>query len=138
MIAYLDASALVKLFLDEDGSPEVRALWESELPVSTSAIAHTELACALAAAVRIGRLRPDELGPSIVDGTVLWERAEVVGTDAELVAAASGLGVKYGLRALDAIHVASVLVLVEAAPTLVSWDRTQRRAAEAEGVPVYP
>jgi predicted nucleic acid-binding protein len=138
VIAYLDASALVKVFLDEVGSAEVREIWESELVVSTSELAQTELACAVAAAIRHRRLRPARLDPAILDGTALWRRAEAVAVDASLVRSASSLGVRHALRALDAIHVASALVLVEAAPTLVSWDHDQRRAARGEGLSVYP
>lgn len=138
MIAYVDASAIVKLFLDEDGSDQMAELWASDLPISTSVVAQTELACALAAAVRHRRLGSERLGPSVLDGSVIRERAELVEADAELVREASELGVRHALRAMDAIHVASALVLIDAAPTLVSWDLDQRRAAHAEGLPVYP
>lgn len=138
MIAYLDASALLKLFLDEEGSVELRELWMSDLPISTSEIAVTEVGCALAAAVRGRRLQPNGLRRSVVEGTFLSPRAELVVADTGVVRSAAKLGVKHMLGALDAIHVASALVLRDAAPTLVSWDGAQRRAAAAEGLSVYP
>lgn len=137
MIVYWDASALAKLFLDEHGSSAMRELWSSEVPASTSEISVAELACALAAAIRGRRCAPDRLTRSVLDGTFLTDRAELVRASV-IVRSASELGARNGLRALDAIHVASALFLREANPTLVSWDRDQRRAAVAEGIPVYP
>jgi predicted nucleic acid-binding protein len=137
LIAYLDASALAKLFLDEPGSDRAREVWDSELTVSSSELASVELACALAAAVRAGRLAPHVLDPSVTEGTFL-AHAEVVAVDDDLVRSAAMLGVRHGLRVLDAVHVASALTVRDAAPTLVSWDVDQRRAALREGLPVYP
>ena len=48
----------MKLFLDEDGHEVVRELWVGDTPVSTAGIGHTELTCALAAAVRDRRFAP--------------------------------------------------------------------------------
>jgi predicted nucleic acid-binding protein len=138
VIAYLDASALAKLFLDEPGSARVRELWSSGFPASTSELTVVELACALAAAARAGRLAVEKLSPSVVDGTFLTERAELVRAGTEVVLSAAEIGVRNHLRALDALHVASALELREADPVVVSWDEDQRRAAVAEGLPVYP
>jgi uncharacterized protein len=138
LIAYLDASALAKLFLDEPGTDRARELWDSELAVAVSELAVVELACALAAAVRAGRLVPHALRRSVTEGTFLADRAELVAVDDDVVRSAALLGVRHGLRALDAVHLASALVLHDAAPTLVSWDLDQRRAALREGLPVYP
>ena len=49
MIAYFDSSALLKLFLPESGSAEVRRVWTSGIRRTTSRVAHAELACALGA-----------------------------------------------------------------------------------------
>ena len=138
MIAYLDVSALAKLFLDEPEAERARELWRSELAIATSELSVVELACALAAAVRAGRLEPHAVRRSIADGTLLSARAELVQVDADAIRSAALLGPKHGLRALDALHVACALVTRDAAPTLVSWDRERRRAAVREGLPVYP
>jgi uncharacterized protein len=138
VIAYLDASALAKLFLDEPGSAEVRDLWSSGFPASTSELTVTELACALAAAARAGRFAADDLHAEIVDGSFLAGRADLVPAGSEIVRTAAEIGVRNRLRALDALHVASALVVREADPVVVSWDDDQRRAAYAEGLSVYP
>jgi predicted nucleic acid-binding protein len=138
VIAYLDASALAKLFLDEPGSVEVRKLWSSGFPASTSELTAIELACALAAAARAGRLALEKPDPSVVDGTFLADRIDMIPAGMDVVRSAARIGVRNRLRALDALHVASAVALREADPVVVSWDEDQRRAASAEGLLVYP
>ena len=138
MIAYLDSSALVKLFLDEPGSDIARDVWESGALLATNRISHAEVACALETAVRADRYAPGAVDPEVIDGTFLSESAELIEADAVVVDLAAVVGVRYGLRGMDAIHVASAMQLVDFGSTLVSWDERQRAAALAEGLPVYP
>lgn len=138
MIAYFDASALVKLHVEEPGSEVVQELWGSGVALATSRVSHAELACAVAAAVRAGRHARPLVDEDIVDGSFLRKRTYLVEADAGVVDTAAVVGVRHGLRGLDAIHVASAMQLIDFGPTLVSWDERQRRAARAEGLPVYP
>lgn len=138
MITYLDTSALVKLFLREDGSELVRELWNGDVSVVTAGVGQTELVCALAAAVRDWRLDAGQITEDIIGGAFLRRRADIVATDPALLDSASRLGVVHRLRALDAIHVASALVVRDADPVVVSWDDSQRNAARAEGLRVFP
>jgi len=138
VIAYLDSSALVKLFLDEPGSDIALGVWESGALLATNRISHAELACALETAVRADRYEPGAVNPEVIDGTFLSESAELIEADTDVVDLAAVIGVRYGLRGMDAIHVASAMQLVEFGSTLVSWDECQRSAASAEGLPVYP
>jgi uncharacterized protein len=55
-VAYLDASALVKLVVEERGSEDVARLWDAVDSVLTSRVAHPEVRAALAAARRDARL----------------------------------------------------------------------------------
>jgi hypothetical protein len=138
VIAYFDASALFKLHVDEPGSEVVRELWGSGVALATSRVSHAELACSIAAAVRAGRHTRGTVDPDIVDGSFLRKRTYLVEADPGVIDTAAVVGVRHGLRGLDAIHVASALELAEFGPTLVSWDERQRAAARAEGLPVYP
>lgn len=138
MIAYLDASAFVKVVLDEDGTEVVRELWESSVPMATTRLSHAEVACAIELSVRGRRLRRDHVPAGIEDGSFLWDRASAIEVEPGLVDMAARVGMRHGLRAADAVHVASALELVPFDPWLVSWDTAQRRAARAEGLPVYP
>jgi uncharacterized protein len=57
LIAYLDTSALVKLFLTEDGGEVVARVWEAADGLVTSAATYPEARSALAAAARDGRIQ---------------------------------------------------------------------------------
>lgn len=138
MIAYLDASALVKLFIDEAGSDVARDVWESGAPLATSRVSHAELACALAAAIRSGRYARAAVDSDVIDGAFLRGRAYFVEVDGDVVDSAAVIGVRHSLRGIDSIHVASALGLRAFDPLLVSWDDRQRHAADAEGIAVYP
>jgi hypothetical protein len=75
---------------------------------------------------------------SIVDGAFLRRNVDLIEADDLIVTAAAALGVAYGLRGGDAIHVSSALSLRELDPLVVSWDERQRAAVLAEGLSVYP
>jgi len=138
VIAYFDSSALVKLFLAEEGSGAAWDVWASGMHVATSRISQAELSCALAAAVRDRRYAKEGVDDDVVDGKFLHDRAVIVEASSNVVNVASTIGVRHRLRGVDAVHVASALALTELDPTLVSWDERQRAAARAEGLPVYP
>lgn len=53
MIVYLDTSALVKLYVEEEGSPEARAAVEAADAVATPRVAFAEAHAAFAAAARL-------------------------------------------------------------------------------------
>lgn len=138
VIAYLDASALVKVVLDEQGAEVALRLWHSAVPIATTRISQAEIACAIESAVRGRRLGRERVPAGIEDGSFLWDRVSAIEVEPSLVDVAVQVGTRHGLRGLDAIHVASALELAEFGPTLVSWDERQRAAARAEGLPVYP
>jgi len=138
LIAYVDTSALVKLTVDEVGSEEMRSLWEEGLPTAGSAIGYSELCCALASVVRSGRLPAAAADEVLERANDIWKRVFTIAADEALARHAGALGVQHGLRALDAIHVATALTLSEAEPMMVSWDGGLRRAAAAEGLAVFP
>ena len=56
MILYLDTSALVKLYVDEEGSLEARTVVETADAVATSRVAFAEAHAAFATAARLGRI----------------------------------------------------------------------------------
>ena len=136
---YLDASALVKLFVPEQGSEVLNEALVGAKDVIVSDLAMTEMASALGRRTREGRLtlaesrrlyreaeklaascRPAELTPSIHRRA---ERLLLLSQDVPL-------------RTLDALHVATALD-AEAA-TLVTYDPCLRDAAAAQGLFVAP
>ena len=59
MIAYLDASALVKRYIVERGSRETIALTVDSDMTATSIVSRAEVAAAFAKAVRVGLVKDD-------------------------------------------------------------------------------
>jgi uncharacterized protein len=143
-ICYADTSALAKAyFAGEVRHPELRRLLlEGDDPVVTSELARLELTSAAAAAARAGRI--DAAGP-VLDrfdadcgdrGPLSLLRLMPDRTFPE----ARRLLLAHRLRSLDALHLASALilrtVLVDDDLLFVSEDHDQTRAARAEGFEV--
>ncbi|HET7876420.1 MAG TPA: type II toxin-antitoxin system VapC family toxin [Methylomirabilota bacterium] len=136
MKIYLDTSALVKLYVDEEGSATVReALGPLTLAV-TSAIAYLEARAALAR-----RRREGGLAVAAYRGTVRaleadWQQYMVVQVHEALIRDAARLAEARRLRAYDALHLASArLIRRRLGPPIVfaCWDRELERVARAEG-----
>lgn len=125
MAAYLDASAAVKLVLEE---PESVGLirWLRERPArSSSSLFRTEIVRATRRALpaRMSRARRLIAGVTLiaVDDAILEEAARM-----EPVA----------LRSLDAIHLATALRLGAELEAVVTYDRRMIAAAHTLGLPV--
>jgi predicted nucleic acid-binding protein len=67
-----------------------------------------------------------------------WSAFGVVEVDAALAEHAAELAVTSELRSLDALHLASALLLPRHDLTLATWDRRLHAAAVANGLPVLP
>ena len=151
---FLDTSALVKVYSEEEGSRRVRAIIKGvhSVPalnrVIVSVLAHPEAASALGQimigpeAARRGfgsydrRTLPDVLARQLGDGT----RLDVTPADAHMQTAAA-LVWKHRLRGADAVHLATALAIrgemtEESEFYFVSSDVSLNRAAQAEGLAV--
>ena len=139
MIGYLDTSALVKLLLrDEDDAATVRGVIGSMDVVFASRIALVEGRAALAAARRAGRLtaRGHATAKGDLDRAIASLR--IVELHAGLARAAGEVAERFGLRALDAIHLASALALGRDNTVVVTWDRGLADAAATAGLGLAP
>jgi predicted nucleic acid-binding protein len=90
---YLDTSSLVKLYVDETGSDEVRDRVAQAAVVATSIVAYAETRAAFARLRRSRDLTPAKFAAA--------RRAHAVGLEA------GELAERYALRGFDAIHLAS-------------------------------
>ncbi len=61
MICYLDTSALVKLYVQEEGSDQVSSLVDCSIVIATCKIAFAEARAAFARSYREGIIGQDEL-----------------------------------------------------------------------------
>jgi uncharacterized protein len=123
---YLDSSAIVKLVVPEMETDALVATLRPHRVRLSSALARVEVARAL---LRGG-------ASDLADrATQILARMELVPVDAEVLSEAVHIGPP-GLRALDAIHLATVLLHRDDLDGLVTYDRRLASAARVAGIPV--
>ena len=137
-LAYFDTSVIVKRYVEERGSPLVRRLlWQHR--VLSSAIAPVELISAICQRRTAGTLRP-QVAAALLSGVrvdrLYWQLADV---SEPILTLSEELVQTRGLRALDAIHVASAQIAraVSGDPLpFVTADARQRDVAVQTGFDV--
>ena len=140
MIAYLDTSSIVKLYVDEDDTNEVRTIVGESEAVAASWIAYTETRSAFARRYREGEIPMVEYRQKVDEFEHDWTGYLAIDVSHSLIRRAGALAEKHGLKALDAIHLASALTLKDdqatATPTVVfsTADARLQKAGEAEGL----
>jgi len=137
-IVYFDTSALVKLCVLETGTPLAVALWEGGDSLVTSRMADLEVRAVLAAAERIGRIDAARAVMARERWNELWPGLAKIEVTPALADAAGAIADRRPLRAADAVHLASALLLREAETLFAAWDRRLADAARAEGLMVLP
>jgi predicted nucleic acid-binding protein len=139
LIGYVDTSALVKLLLrDEGGADHVREILDASDVAVTSRITYPEARAALSGAMRAGRLAPREHARSKRDIDRAFSSLTIVELEPGVARAAGEVAERFGLRAYDAVHLASALVVDEGDTLVVTWDRALASAASAAGLGVAP
>lgn len=123
--AYLDASALVKLIVQEAESESLRAYVSSLPAVVTSRISVVEVTRAVARS--LGTV-PDSVATVFSDVALREVDARIAERAAALTPAS--------IRSLDAIHLASALELGAELVAFVTYDGRLAEAAAAAGLPV--
>jgi len=120
-VIYLDASALVKIVVAEPESGALLAFLRSRPERMSSALSLTEVPRALRRA-QFG-------GPVRRRAQRVLARLALVDVDRRILSAAAALEPS-ALRTLDAIHLATALVVREDLDGLVTYDRRLAAAAE--------
>lgn len=134
---YLDTSALVKLYLEEDGRSAVTAAVSREAIVATQELAYIETHAAFARAEREGRLTHADLDRLRGEFERDWPSYFVIKVTQPLLEQAVKLVDSFALRAYDAVHLAAAHTLSREAGEAVSFacfDRRLNRAAEVLGM----
>ena len=137
-LVYLDASALVKLCVDEPGSALAAALWDGADVVATARIADAEVCAALAAGRRSGHLDADAAARALDAWRRLWPAMHVVEVHPDVADRAAVLVGEHALRGGDALHLAAALTLRSPDLVMAVWDEHLADAARAEGLRVVP
>jgi uncharacterized protein len=124
-VIYLDSSALMKLVREEDETAELRE-WlaaRTEQPVVTSELGRVEV---LRAARRVG-------GQVLVEARAVVADLDLVPLDRAVQDIACDVGDSL-VRALDALHLASALLLGDTLTVFVAYDHRLADAAQAAGL----
>jgi uncharacterized protein len=142
--AFADSSALVKLYADETGHEQVRGLAST----AVAQLARVEVPAALWRKQRIGELSAGDARLLTADF-----EADYFGTDSEpprfaavtvtgsLLDEAARLCASHGLRAYDAVQLATALAVRrvdESCTEFAAFDRSLRTAAATEGFELVP
>ena len=106
-LLYLDTSAWLKLYVEEDGSEAVHAAVEQSEQTCTHLIAYAELRAALAKAQRMNRLTAEQKAVLLPVIEQDWETLNVILPTEMLIKRAGNLADQFGLRGYDSIHLAA-------------------------------
>lgn len=136
MILYLDTSSLIKLYVEEEGSEEVRALVREAALVATCVVAYAEARATLARLRRQGRLPPSAYDRAKAQLDRDWPKFLTVGALEGVCREAGDLAERHRLRGFDSLHLAASLWLArQGGVTSVrfsSFDDALNRAARKE------
>ena len=140
MMLYLDSSALVKCHLAERDSKQVIDLTERAEVLSTSLLSRTEVAAAVAKAVRLGSLSAESGRKAQRAFLGQWKDLAKIPVTEALLSRADTLAWDCALRAYDAVQLASALTWQESVGmpvTLATFDRQLWEAGQKAGMAVF-
>lgn len=141
MIAYLDASALVKRYIVERGSRETVALTAGADMTATSIVSRAEVAAAFAKAVRAGLVRDEIARNAQRRFAGDWPDLARVPVTEAIVERAERLAWEHGLRGYGAVHLASALIWQESVGeeiVLATFDQQLWEGAKRSGLKAWP
>jgi predicted nucleic acid-binding protein len=141
VIAYLDASALVKHYLVERGSRETISITAESEMIATSIVTRAEVAAAFAKAARTGLVSQDRARSAQRSFSGDWPDLVRVPVTEALVERAETLAWDHGLRGYDAVQLASALTWQDSVGTeilLATFDQQLWEAAPKAGLKVWP
>ena len=137
MILYLDTSALIKAYVNEDGTAEVLSAMGKAEAIATHLIAFVETNATLARLFREQLLSEKQCDAVKQEFSHDWENYIQVGIDQTLLQRASALAEGFALRACDSVHLAAADLLFKQSGigvTFACFDRKLNRAAAVLGL----
>lgn len=140
MILYLDASAVVKVYVAEAGSHVVRELIAAHDVVFTVRVTYAEVRAAFARCRRERVLSAAGLRAAIKNFDEDWGRYSIVEVSDSVVRLAGSLSERHALRAYDAVQLGAALNLGEAGKRVrfACFDDRLARAASRERLATTP
>jgi predicted nucleic acid-binding protein len=136
-VIYLDTSALIKRYVIETGSRQMRYVLRPQKLLATSKVTYAEVYSALTRRRRRGTLAVPDYDLACRQFEREWPAYVRIEVMDEILRSARDLIRKHPLRALDAVHLASALGLSVNLHTRIGFaaaDTRLLRAARAEGL----
>ena len=137
-LVYFDASALVKLVVEEPGSDLAADLWDGCDAALASHLAYPEVRAALAAAVRNHDLTEADRDRAEQSWDELWEAVRAVELSPVVARWAGDLAGAHALRGADAVHLASALAVDDPRLVVAVWDRRLHAGVRDAGLATAP
>lgn len=131
---YFEASAAVKLLIEETGSNTATRAWTSGAFIATSALTFVQARSGLAAAHRARRMTEEALSRAKRDLAAMRAGLAELRVGEAILAQAEEVAERESLRGYDAVHLSSALFA--ATDLLVTADAALLNAAERWGLGV--
>jgi predicted nucleic acid-binding protein len=134
---YLDTSALLKLYVEEDDSDFVEGVVQDAETTVTSIMTYVETRAAFSRRRRDGSLTLADYHRVVREFEREWERYFVIPVTDSLIKSAGKLAETHGLRGYDALHLASADYFREKTnePVIFGcWDSRLETAARRQGL----
>lgn len=141
MILYMDTSNLVKLYVLEKDSAQIKASVEDSQIVATSIIAYAEARAAFARKFRAKAIKESVYMKIVLTLDNDWENYFVLNVSQDIIKLAGSLCEKYWLRGFDALHLASASIINESVTGKVHFccsDSKLNEAARKEKLGTVP
>ena len=136
---YLDTSWLVKLYVDEPDSRSIRSITDADPDLVVSDLAYVEFHSAVGRRRRERRITARAASGLLSRFDRDWTHRVRVPVSRDVLLAAAGVLAAHPLRTLDAVQLASALLLAKGAPEAPRFgaaDELLLAAAVACGLPV--
>lgn len=137
-VVYFDASAFVKLLVEEAGTELAVALWDGCDAAVSSRLAYPEVRAALAAAHRNHDVDPTGMEQAEEVWEEFWGATRPVELTRAVERRAGELAREYALRGADAVHLASALAISDPELVVAVWDRRLHAGVVAARLGVTP
>lgn len=137
-LVYFDASAFVKLLVEEPGTELAVALWDGCDAAMASRLAYPEVRAALAAAHRNHDLDRSGLAQAEDSWDEFWGATRPVELTPAVERHAGELAKEHALRGADAVHLASALAISDRSLIVAVWDRRLHAGVLSAGLGVAP
>ena len=139
MILNCDTSALIKRYVEEEGTDIVDGLWSASVAIATSVVAFAETVAALSRKYREGILTEKEYASTLKMFKIDFDSLILIPITTLLNATIERLVRLYPLRGFDAIHLSSAVMFRDSGSIPVHFacfDRILNEAALKEGLSI--